>query len=358
MRNRAVSALLKTGQSFAYLVGRILVRVRYSDRAIDLCCHVREPLARVSKEYASCVSANVRANGRFSAGKKICFMTSAEKVRLIVLYRRRCLLKNMSYIACSGVDVYQKCNENEKWCRCVAPDSPFQMLVSEWLTFDKGMKNIVLYLPPYAQINKLMLEGAEDFKYTGEQGEKKLISVYGSSVSQGCSASRPGLSYASLLSRYFDADINNCAFSEGARGERFVIEKILLRKKSDVVIVEYDHNSPLEEFAHRHLCVYQYIREHTDVPIIFLSRISGGLSDSDDENSKRIRNIQNTLRYAEEKKDKKVWFINGDEIAGERKSLYLVDDRHPNDLGMKLIADAVSCVLREKVFNGNDEGNP
>ncbi|MBD5523914.1 MAG: hypothetical protein HDR04_05770 [Lachnospiraceae bacterium] len=350
-------AICKIVQLFNFFLGMVVVRIIYSKKAIDLCSYMSDSLERVPQSYIHCVSKNIRLNGRYPAGRRICFTTGAERVRIAVLYRRRCLLRNMSYIATSGVDVYERRNAHDKWCKCVAPDTPFQMLVSEWLSFDKGLKDIVMYLPPYAQISKIMLLDKDESVYFRGQVNKRLISVYGSSISQGCSASRPGLAYTNLLSRYFDADINNCAFSEGARGEKFVIDNVLLSKKSEVIIVEYDHNSSLEEFVERHLQVYRWIREYTDVPVIFLSRISGGLSNSGDENTKRITIIQKTLKYAEENNDKKVWFINGDEIVEDKRDLYLVDDRHPNDLGMKLIADTLSIILREKVFNLNDKGN-
>lgn len=351
MGKRIIFVFFKVGQLLAYIVGMIIVRIYYFNSAIDMCSYMSDPMVRVPQDYVRFVSPKVRVNGRYPAGRQICFATNTEKVKMVILYRKRCLLKNMSYIAASGVDVYEENNANEKWCKCVAPNSSFQMLVSEWLTFDKGLKNIILYLPPYAQISKIMLIDKDKSKYFKCQERKRLISIYGSSISQGCAASRPGLAYGNLLSRYLNASINNCSFSEGARGEQIVIDNILMKKKCDVVVVEYDHNSPVDEFIERHLRVYQYIREHTDVPIIFLSRISGGISNSTKENTKRIKNIENTLEYAKKNNDKKVWFINGDEIVGERKDLYLADDKHPNDLGMKLIADTISTILKEKVFD-------
>lgn len=354
MRHSVILAILKIGQAITYIVGMAIVRVGYLNKAIDIYSNMTDPFVRISKECVHGVSRNIRQNGKFSAGKQIRFTTYAEKVKVIVLYRRRCFLKNMSYIATSGIDIYQVYNGREKWCKCIAPDSPLQMLVTERLFLDKGMKDIILYLPPFAQISKIILADRDELKYFKYKSGKRSISIYGSSISQGCAASRPGLAYFNLLSRSFDADIYNCAFSEGARGERFVIDNILLKGKYDVVIVEYDHNSPTDEFMERHLGVYQSIRNHTDVPIIFLSRISGGISNTDEDNVKRISIIQNTLQYVKRRNDKRVWFINGDEIVGGRKDLYLVDDRHPNDLGMKLIADAVGAILREKVFDSDD----
>lgn len=357
MKNKAVLFIFKIIHFFSYIYGMIVVRVFYSGRTIDACSYMQDPLERVPQDCARYLSRNIKINSRYSAGRQICFATDEQKVKIVILYRRRCLLKNMSCIASSGVDVYEQHNNCDKWCKCVAPDSLSQMIVSEWLTFDRGMKNIILYLPPYAQISKILLVGKDKSKYFKCQGHKKMISVYGSSISQGCSASRPGLSYTNLLSRYFNVNINNCAFSEGARGEEYVIDHVLLRRKCEVIIVEYDHNSSLEEFTERHLHVYQCIRKHTDVPVIFLSRISGGISNSVDDNAKRIKTIRETLKYAEANNDKRVWFINGDEIAGDKKDLYLADDRHPNDSGMKLIADALSAILREKVFSLDDKEN-
>lgn len=337
------------GQFISYLTGMIALFWN-SDKFIDACQYLNHPLSRISGTDKRYVSKNIRVNGKYSAGEKIVIKTDAEKIKAVILYRRRSILKNMSYIASSGVDIYEDINNSgEKWCKCIAPDSAVQMMVQDRLDLEKGIKNLVLYLPPYAQIHRILLLFGGGTVYPLKGEKRKVITVYGSSISQGCAASRPGLAYTSLLSRYFDVWINNCAFSEGARGEAYVISNIVIKKECDVFIIEYDHNSPLDEFFQRHLDVYKCIREHSKAPIIFMSRISGGLSESFDEERERISIIKKTLAYAKENSDAQVWFIDGNKIAGKFRDLCLADDRHPNDMGMARIADSISIILREKV---------
>jgi hypothetical protein len=48
---------------------------------------------------------------------------------------------------------------------------------------------------------------------------EKPIVFYGSSITQGGCASRPGMAYESIVSRRFDADYLNLGFSGSAKGE-------------------------------------------------------------------------------------------------------------------------------------------
>ena len=57
--------------------------------------------------------------------------------------------------------------------------------------------------------------------------------------------------------------------------------------------------------------------------------------------------IIDTYRFARQKGDKWVYYIDGDAmIRGPHDDSCTVDGVHPNDLGMTRMADAVECVLR------------
>lgn len=65
---------------------------------------------------------------------------------------------------------------------------------------------------------------------------------YGSSITQGGCASRPGADYVSVLSRILNVDVVNLGFSGSARGERTMAE-YLSALDCSVFVMDYDHNA-------------------------------------------------------------------------------------------------------------------
>ena len=76
-------------------------------------------------------------------------------------------------------------------------------------------KNIYIGLQKGAKIEK-----CEDYKY------EKPVVYYGSSITQGGCASRPGMAYTNILTRELNVDHINLGFSGSARGEDAIAEYI------------------------------------------------------------------------------------------------------------------------------------
>ena len=85
-----------------------------------------------------------------------------------------------------------------------------------------------------------MLKDAPEYRI------KKPVVYYGSSITQGGCASKPGSSYESILSRRFDCDYINLGFSGTAKGEDEIVDYIKGLEMS-VFVMDYDHNAPTTE---------------------------------------------------------------------------------------------------------------
>lgn len=95
------------------------------------------------------------------------------------------------------------------------------------------------------------------------------------------------MSYVSQLGRMLDARMINLGFSGSAKGEQ-KIANMVAAIELDVLIIEYDHNATLEELKKTHWEFFQTIRKAKPaLPVIFLSRISGGISASIKETENR-----------------------------------------------------------------------
>ena len=121
-----------------------------------------------------------------------------------------------------------------------------------------------------------------------------------------------------------------------------------------IFVCDYDHNAPnAEHLKKTHLKLYQKIRAaHPDIPFLILSKPDFNFAlTSESENKYRRDVIYETYRHAITSGDKHVYFVDGESmLRGHYEDMCTVDGTHPNDLGMALMADAVSETIRRIIL--------
>ena len=168
---------------------------------------------------------------------------------------------------------------------------------------------------------------------------------YGSSITQGGCASRPGMSYQAIVSRRFDYDYINLGFSGNAKAEDTIIDYIKNLDMS-IFIYDYDHNAPtVEHLANTHEKMFKAIREaHPNLPIIMMSRPKFKLTDLEEQ---RLEIIKTTYNNAIASGDKNVYLITGKELTALCGNEGTVDNCHPTDFGFASMAKAVGDVIEK-----------
>ena len=174
------------------------------------------------------------------------------------------------------------------------------------------------------------------------------ICFYGSSITQGGCASRPGNAYTTMVCRALDAEQVNLGFSGSARGEPAMAELIATLDGLSAFVMDYDYNAPTpEHLAATHEPFFRTVRAaRPDLPILVLSAPSVW-SDSPDAMRRRRDIVRATVRHAKSRGDRRVAFLDGARLFGRTgRDDCTVDRCHPNDLGFRLMADAVLAALR------------
>ncbi len=175
----------------------------------------------------------------------------------------------------------------------------------------------------------------------------KPIVFYGSSITQGGCASRPGNHYIHHLSRRLNARVVGQGYSGSAKAET-VMADIMTRIPMSVFVMDYDHNAPtLEYLKDTHYPFYRYFRERCpDVPVVFVS--SPGLLSNQSVFLKRRDVVKESYERAFAEGDRRISFVDGSAMFSD---LYAdactVDGCHPNDFGFYRMADAMERALRE-----------
>ncbi len=208
-------------------------------------------------------------------------------------------------------------------------------------------RQIIVNFPLYSNVNELYIGLKEGslLKEAKPYKNKKPIVYYGSSVTQGGCASRPGMTYEAIISRTFNYDYINLGFSGGARGEDEMAEYIKNLNMS-LFVYDYDYNAPaVEHLEKTHEKMFQAIREKQPLlPVIMMSRPKYYL---DEDEKKRRRIVETTYRNAVLAGDKNVYFIDGEALTELCKDSGTVDGCHPTDFGFVSMAKALEDVMKK-----------
>lgn len=212
-----------------------------------------------------------------------------------------------------------------------------------------GMREYTINFPTYSSVSSLYIGLDENAKVEAPTPYKKQKPVvfYGSSITQGACASRPGTAYESIVSRRFDFDYINLGFSGSARGEQVMADYIAGLDMS-LFVMDYDYNAPtVEHLANTHEPFFKTIRKaYPSLPIILMARPQ---FHRNEENMKRLQVIRETYDNAVNAGDTNVYLLDGPALMALAQDEGMVDGAHPNDCGFVSMAKAVGDVM-EKIY--------
>lgn len=282
-----------------------------------------------------------------SAGGRVRFATDSSKIEIEVKLNGSGQMSHMTLLGKSGVDFYV----DGVFAGSVMPPDADETDYSGTVTLKgSGKKQVEINLPLYNGVTDIVLgtdDGALLEAPRGYTHEEPIV-FYGSSITQGGCASRPGNCYTSFVARRFDADHINLGFSGSARGETIMAEYIAGLKMSAFVL-DYDHNAPsAEHLMDTHSAFFNIVRAaQPQLPIVIVTKPD---FDSDvPANTRRRAIIMQTYLNALEAGDENVYFCDGKAMFSDTdRDACTVDGCHPNDIGFYRMADAVcrELVLR------------
>lgn len=301
---------------------------------------------RLPERVAESVSEGVNALHIHTAGGRVKFATDSSFVAIKAVMSEIGRMSHFALSGSSGFDMYV--GENEEYYNSFIPPYDLKDGYENVICFDsRKRRDITINFPLYSGVSQLYIGLENDAlleKSCGYKYEKPIV-FYGSSITQGGCASRPGNSYESIVSRELKADYINLGFSGNAKAEDSIAEYISSLEKL-CFVYDYDYNAPsVEHLENTHQKMFLRVREsNPDLPIIILSRPKYILND---EEKIRLEIIENTYNQAIASGDKNVYFISGRELMEYAKNDGTVDGCHPNDLGFYSMARPLIKLLKD-----------
>ncbi len=306
---------------------------------------VLNDFTRLPREFASQISDGVYGNSLCPAGGRVRFATNSKNIYIKA---------DMSKTRGVGFDLYRLENGSEI---CIAglrrPEGfIFDGIFEAQRTTDSDDENVHTYtlnFPYMGEIKSLSVGIDEEalLETPQEYFNSKPIVFYGSSITHGAWASRPGNTYLSMISQKYNLNYTNMGFAGSALGEEKIIRYISELKMS-AFVCDYDHNAPdIKHLKNTHRRVYEIIREKGGgIPYIIVTRPDYYKNPTENEERRRI--IYQTYEYAAQQGVKKVFFVDGKTLFdGEHYRNCTKDGCHPNDMGFYRMAEKIGSVIAE-----------
>lgn len=288
-----------------------------------------------------------------TAGGRVRFKTNSGRMVIRAVTKHKSQMFHATPLMEAGFDVYIRENGGDiRFAGCTKP--AFQLREEGYdatFWFPAGEKEVTVNFPLYGHVYDLQI-GLEKDAALGAHApykHEKPVVFYGSSITQGGCASRPGKSYQELISRKYDLNYINLGFSGSARAEDEIVEYMAGLEMS-AFVSDYDHNAPdVAHLKNTHHRMYEKIREkHPDIPYFMVSKPDFFYREADIE---RRCVIMESYLEAYRKGDKNVYFVDGASffVGGDAMD-FTIDLCHPTDDGFvrmaAFIGDAMKRVMK------------
>ena len=297
--------------------------------------------------------APVKALSTHAAGLVIAFKTNSTAIyaRWQVKQPVR-FSNNMTAIGKRGLDLYIRRNDQWIFAGAGRPDESASSTHRIVDNMAEGAKECLLFLPLYDELISLEIGIQEGSAISPLQvAWKGKVVIYGSSITQGASASRPGMAYPAQLARRLGYEFVNLGFSGSGKMEESVGRMVASIDDVDLFILDCAANPSPEEIADRTENFVRQIRErHPHVPILMIESVVREGGNFDQKIQKRVSdqntNFRNAYTRLVENGMQQLYLVNGDDLLGHDHE-GTVDGTHPNDLGFDRMLKVIEPKIKE-----------
>lgn len=311
------------------------------------------PYDRLPARANGVVRAPVWGLSHDTAGMCVRFVTDAPAIHARWTLRDKGLaMDHMPATGVSGLDLYVRDNDVWRW---IGTGRPKNVENEQQLAggIPEGRHEYVVNLPLYNGIASLELgvpEGATlgpPPPYPAERA--KPIVVYGTSITQGGCASRPGMAYPAILGRYLDRPMINLGFSGNGEMDPEVVE-FIAEIDAAIYVIDCAPNLNADEIAERTEPGVRILREaRPDTPIVLVENIRYQAGAFLPKTREAYTSKNDALRAAYgrlvDSGVKGLYYVPCDELFGDDGEA-TVDGTHATDLGFLRMAKVLEPVLR------------
>lgn len=310
---------------------------------------------RLPSSAQGSVTSNVWNLSRDSAGMMVRFKTDAKAIH--VHYRlmdQNLAMPHMPATGVSGVDLYARNADGQwRWVQVTKPAA--QEVKAEVVSgLAPGYREYAAYLPLYNGVESLSIGVEHGSKFEGLQPRARPIVFYGTSITHGACASRPGMVHTAILGRWLDMPVVNLGFSGNGRMDAAVGDYLCQIDAAAYVIDCLPNMGPADVAKKCVPLVKQLRSAKPATPIVLVEdrRFTNDwiLPAKHQFHSENHAALQAAYEQLKADGVAGLFYIHGDTLYGD-DSEGATDASHANDLGFMRQAEAFAPVLREALAN-------
>lgn len=253
----------------------------------------------------------------------------------------------------SGLDLY--IYDRNKWRQIgiskVLQFPGNQQILAGEISCNGHQKNYILYLPLYNGIKSLKIgidQSSQISKCKEIYSSLKPIVFYGTSITQGACASRPGMAFTNILQRKLNYPVINLGFSGNCKLEPELAD-LIGEIDSAAYVISPVPNVDSNEINERFYPFILKLRQLRPISAIIICECAS-YPQTIYSNSKNILADNNVLKKWYKKllslNFKNIYYVERNAVAARNGEDY-VDLLHPSDVGMIHIAKGLTPVLQK-----------
>lgn len=287
-----------------------------------------------------------------SAGLNINFETNAKSIRVKWELEKFITMWNMTPVAINGLDLYALKDNVWQYVASARPSGDkSNVLIIDQL--DGEWRKYRLYLPLYSKLTKLEvgIPTSSSIKATKQPySNSKKVVIYGSSITQGASASRPGMAYPSIISRKMGVETFNLGFSGSGKMELEIAE-ILAKMPADVYVLDCVPNPSPQQIKERAYPFVKYLRKQKpNTPIIMVESVYREAANWNSKTKAMVESqnlaFRKTFEKLKSENYKNLYYITSDKLTGTDHEAS-IDGTHLTDVGFMRLSDALLPYLKK-----------
>lgn len=295
--------------------------------------------------------------GQNTAGMAVRFRTNSRRIGVRWKNHSVFNMNHMTATGIRGLDLYCL-QDNDQWV-FVNSAKPLERLNNKSKiisSLDGNEHEYMLNLPLYEGIDSLEI-GVEEGATIGKPQvalpvESKPVVWYGTSITQGGCASRPGMAATNIVERRLNRVVINLGFSGNGKLDPEVAE-IMAKHDAGLYIMDMLPNCTNDLINERIERFYSILRKaRPDTPILLVENPMFPPMRFDSETRKAINEKNATLAKFYKKfraaGDKNVYFVSSADMIGSDNE-GTVDGIHFTDLGFERCADYMTPIIKRRL---------
>lgn len=287
-----------------------------------------------------------------TAGGQIQFQSDSPKVLLRVKLRQASGMYHMPATGQSGFDLYVGEAAKQRYLKTTSFDAKATDYEVTLFNGSKTKRHFTLNFPLYNGVESVelgVMAGATISPPLPYAHDGRIV-VYGTSITQGGCAARPGMAYTNILSRRLNMEFVNLGFSGNGKGEPALAKLINQIDRKRLIVLDYEANAG--ESIRKTLGPFVDIlrSQDKDISILVISKIryAGELFDPAqlEKAQARAQFQADFVKARQAGGDSNIHFLDGGSLLGEHADECTVDGVHPTALGFMKMADGIESAIK------------